>query len=117
MGKLIYGNSNREYEFDDRVLAHLQIVFQSKLRHRDNFFFSWARTNERGGGRVSLWIDTSIPLAFEYLGGRRPTLNRSWLELLMSSAATVGGLELSSEPADLTAQPTGEALTEKVTSA
>jgi hypothetical protein len=100
MGKLVYGHNNREYEFDDRVLAHLQIVFQSKLRHRDNFFFSWSRTNERGGGRVSLWIDSSIPLAFEYLGGRRPALNRAWLEAMMSSGATVGGLELLPEPAD-----------------
>ena len=39
MGSLHYGG--QEFEFDDRTLTHLQIVFSTKLRRGENCVFSW----------------------------------------------------------------------------
>ncbi len=41
MGTLIYGDSGLIVDFDDRVLAHLQIVIGAKLRRHEGFFFTW----------------------------------------------------------------------------
>ncbi|MEF2975639.1 hypothetical protein V3W46_00275 [Subtercola sp. YIM 133946] len=54
MGKLVYGDSGTEIEFDDRVLTHLQIVIGAKLRRRESFFFSWKDDPAVGDGRSSI---------------------------------------------------------------
>jgi hypothetical protein len=92
MGKLIYADVH-EYEFDDRVLAHLQIVMGLKLRRREGFYFTF-----QNDGMQTLWIDPSTPLYFKYLGGRMPAINRAWLQVLSDSAATSRGLVLTNEP-------------------
>lgn len=96
MGKLIYG-STTEIEFDDRVLAHLQLVFGLKLRRKEGFFFSWRDELAVGDGRSSIWIDPSIPLVFRYNGGRQPKVNREWLDVLTQSSNSANGLQLSEE--------------------
>ena len=98
MGKLIYGNSGIEIEFDDRTLTHLQIVIAAKLRRRESFFFSWKDDPAVDNGRSSSWLDAYIPLYFKYAGGRVPTINRDSLEVLTASSNGIGGLQFSEEP-------------------
>ena len=99
MGKLTYGPLG-DVHFDDRVLAHLQLVIGLKLRRDESFFFSWiedAATSEALGGRRAIWLDQSIPLAFHYAGGTMPKINREWLEILTISSNSPQGLQLTSE--------------------
>nr|WP_241985128.1 MULTISPECIES: ATP-dependent DNA ligase [Cryobacterium] len=97
MGMLTYGNGKIEVEFDDRTLAHLQLVIIAKLRRRESFVFTWTNSKIVGHGRTSIWIDPSIPLQFQYLGNRSPTINRSWVDALMDSANSSSGLILTNE--------------------
>jgi hypothetical protein len=98
VGVLIYGNPQFEVSFDDRVLAHLQLVIGSKLRRGESFFFSWRDASEAGDGRSSIWVDSAIPLYFHYFGSKAPKINREWLEALTISANSTGGLQLCDEP-------------------
>jgi hypothetical protein len=101
MGILSYGSSvQHPIEFEDRTLAHLQVVIGSKLRQRQSFFFSWLESVDGGSGRGSIWIDPSIPLSFAYSSAQRFKINREWLEALMISANSVSGLQLTPEPQD-----------------
>jgi hypothetical protein len=97
VGALIYGTPSAEFEFDDRVLAHLQVVFGAKLRRRESFMFSWVDSPAVGNGRSALWVDSSIPLYFRYSGSRVPVLSREWLEALSVAAGSSQGLVLFSE--------------------
>jgi hypothetical protein len=97
IGKLIYDGI--EVEFDDRALVHLQVVIGSKLRRGESFFLSWNDSPAIGDGRSSVWLHASIPLYFKYYGGKTPSLNRAWIEVLTASANSGQGLLLSSEPA------------------
>jgi hypothetical protein len=99
MGSLTYAAGRDDaIQFDDRTLAHLQIVIGSKLRLRQSFFFSWLDPVGLGGGRGSIWLDATIPLAFSYEHSVRHKINRDWLELLMASANSSTGLQLTIEP-------------------
>jgi hypothetical protein len=98
MGKLLYGTSSIEIEFDDRTLTHLQIVIAAKLRRKESFFFSWKDDPAIGDGRSSIWLDSSIPLYFKFAGGRVPSINREWLEILTQSSNGSGGLQFTEEP-------------------
>lgn len=104
MGKLLYGLSGVEIGFDDRVLAHLQVVIGAKLRRGESFYFSWKDDPNIGDGRSTIWLSESIPLYFKYSGGRSPALNREWIETLISSSNSGQGLQLSEEQ-----RPAGEA--------
>lgn len=97
MGQLIYA-STFEARFDDRVLAHLQIVIVAKLRRQEAFAFSWSKPREDGSGRASLWLHPAIPLVFTFSGGRSPTINREWIDALMNSANSSAGLRIVPEP-------------------
>lgn len=99
MGRLIYGT--REYQLEDRLLAHLQHVVGMKLRRGENFFVSWRNSAERGSGRQSIWVDNGQHLAFEYDGGRIPAVDRQWIETMASSASTNFGLQLTDDKGDL----------------
>ena len=98
MGKLLYGDSQVEIQFDDRSLAHLQIVIGAKLRRHESFFLSWKDDPSIGDGRSSIWLDAGIPLYFKYFGGKMPEINRDWLELLTQSSNSSLGLQLMEEP-------------------
>ena len=104
MGKLVYGDGF-EINLDDRVLSHLQIVMGLKLRRKEGFFFSWSETVANGSGRVSVWIDPSVPLVFRYRGGRLPSVNREWLTVLTASSNSSAGLQLTPEIEAETAVP------------
>ena len=96
MGALHYGG--QEFEFEDRVLTHLQIVFSTKLRRGENFFFSWTQPPERGSGRHAIWIDNGTPIHFFFTGSRPPAVNREWVEMMLQSAGRTAGLQLLPEP-------------------
>lgn len=93
MGTLVYAGT-RTIHFDDRTLAHLQIVMREKLRRKEGFFFSWDEGTATGGGRGAIWIDNAIPLLFRYQHAEQPQISRRWLESLAVSSDSPGGLVL-----------------------
>lgn len=98
MGTLLYGNPGTVIAFDDRALMHLQIVISTKLRRRESFVFTWTDSADEGGGRSAIWLDPTATLYYRYLGSRTPTINREWIEALMLSANSAGGLVFIDEP-------------------
>ena len=102
MGTLTY-DSTLSADFDDRTLAHLQIVMGAKLRRNEAFYFSWKDDASIGNGRSVIWMHPTIPVAFKFFGSRPPSINRSWIDELMLLANTPAGLHLIAEP---TANPT-----------
>ena len=98
MGKLLYSNAGIEIGFEDRALAHLQLVIGAKLRRGEKFFFSWQDNVSVGSGRSSIWIDSSIPLYFKFSGSKPVSINREWLEMLTASSNTAAGLVFMAEP-------------------
>ena len=105
MGKILYGDSGIEVIFDDRAMAHLQLVIGAKLRRGESFFFSWKDDVSVGDGRSSIWLSNSIPLYFRYSGSKPVTINREWLEILTMSANSTVGLQFTSEPNGSTNAP------------
>ncbi|MFE7846759.1 ATP-dependent DNA ligase [Microbacterium sp. NPDC057407] len=97
MGKFMYGEMV-SHEFDDRLLAHLEVVMVQKLRRNEPFLFAWNQNMSLGSGRMSVWVHASAHLAFKYNGGRPPTLNRDWLEALATAANSTQGLRALPEP-------------------
>ena len=91
-------------EFDDRLLAHLQIVIVQKLRCGESFLLSWKDAVSIGNGRSSVWLHPSIPLYFKFWGSRPPTINRQWIAELTASANSAHGLVVFGE--DGSHQPT-----------
>ncbi|TFD26415.1 MULTISPECIES: ATP-dependent DNA ligase [Cryobacterium] len=101
MGKLTY-DSSLTVDFDDRVLAHIQLVVGAKLRRGESFYFSWRDDPPVGGGRSTVWMHPGISLAYKYFGSKVPVLNRDWVEALSLSANSATGLQLMAEPAQRT---------------
>jgi hypothetical protein len=97
MGKFIYGPT-MTVEFDDRVLAHLQIVIGAKLRRGESFYFSWRDDARTGDGQTTLWVHPAMQIGYKYYGGHRSNINNAWVEALMLTANSPGGLRLSPEP-------------------
>ncbi|GAA1966056.1 ATP-dependent DNA ligase [Agromyces allii] len=105
MGTLTY-DSKLVVSFDDRVLAHLQTVIWAKLRRGEPFAFTWTESASTSGfGRTSVWLSPSIPVAFEYFGGRAPRLNPAWVQAMNRSANSAGGLTVVPEPTDSGPEP------------
>jgi hypothetical protein len=97
MGWLIYGPTGTRVEIEDRALAHLKVVILTKLRRSEGFAFSWDKGTERGSGRDTMWLNPSIGLEFQFVGNRQASLNKVWLDELMASANSSGGLHILPE--------------------
>ncbi|WP_165068732.1 DUF7882 family protein [Marisediminicola senii] len=97
MGKLIYGAARFEVSFDDRVLAHLQIVMTAKLRRTEAFILSWTNPSSTGGGRQLVWVTPYTDLHYAFSGNSVPTINREWLQDLAAVANTAHGLFVTEE--------------------
>jgi hypothetical protein len=95
MGKLIYSHDS-SIVIDDRLLAHLKLAVIAKLRRDEKFSLSWV--HDDGSGRSTIWVHPSIPLRFEFDGSRAPVINRAWVEALVMSANSTGGLQMVPEP-------------------
>lgn len=102
MGTLTY-DSTLAADFDDRTLAHLQIVIGAKLRRNEAFFFSWKDDSAIGDGRSVIWLHPSIPISFKFFGSRPPSLNREWVDEMLLMANTPAGLQITAEPSALAA--------------
>jgi hypothetical protein len=98
VGKLLYSSTAMEIGFDDRALAHLQLVIGSKLRRGEKFFFSWQDNISVGSGRSSIWIEPSIPLYFKFSGTKAVTINRAWIDAMVATSNSSAGLIFLPEP-------------------
>ena len=96
MGKFIYEN-NVKVDFDDRALAHLLVVINSKLRRGESFAFTWKDDASVGNGRTTVWMHPSAGLVYKFYGARSPALNRAWIDALAFTANSPGGLYLVPE--------------------
>lgn len=99
MGKFIY-DSAVKVDFDDRVLAHLQLVIGAKLRRGESFHFMWKDDTSIGEGRTMVWVHPNVSLVYKFNGSRRPTINRAWIEALIYTANSPAGLYTVPEPAE-----------------
>ena len=97
MGTLTY-SAMLTAEFDDRLLAHLQIVMTAKLRRGESFTLSYKEPTATGDGRTIIWLHSSLPLAYTFSSGEAARINRLWIEALMVSANSPGGLQIVPEP-------------------
>ena len=95
MGSLTYDRV--VVDFDDRILAHLQVVIVQKLRRGECFLLSWRDAAVVGDGRSSVWLHPAIPLYFKFAGGRTPVINTQWLAQLTRSANSSQGLVVTGE--------------------
>jgi hypothetical protein len=98
MAVLIYGNE--EFEFDERLLAHVKIVTTQKLRRGESFLLSW--THRDGRGRSSIWVHAASDLHFRFSEEKPPALNQRWLSVMMESSYASRGLDVDAvaEPSE-----------------
>lgn len=96
MGRLLYGSPPVAFEFEDRALAHIELVTLAKLRRNEHFAFSVDSPD--GEGRTTIWLGTDIPLQFEFTVSRHD-INRAWLDELLDSANSTAGMRYTPEKA------------------
>ena len=99
MGNITY--SGAVVSFDDRLLAHLQIVIVQKFRRQEVFVMSWLDSITAGNGRSSVWMSPTIPIYFKFAGSRVPEISQSWLDRLSESASSSQGLVVVYEDGSL----------------
>lgn len=99
MGSIQYDGDR--LQFDDRLLAHLQIVIVQKLRNEQSFLMSWMNVLSIGDGRTAIWMQAGIPLRFDFNGSRVPAINTDWLHTLQQSANSSTGLVITDEHGQL----------------
>ncbi|MFK0403386.1 hypothetical protein ACIQTT_13705 [Microbacterium sp. NPDC090225] len=97
MGSLHYGGSDDAIHIDDRALAHLKVAIATKLRRNESFTLSWRHADGGDDGRSTIWLHPSIPLRFTFDDPEAPQLNLKWIEQLMMSANSSGGISLVDE--------------------
>lgn len=100
MGTLHYGASPDLIHIEDRALAHLKVVIATKLRRQESFTLSWRHPDGEDGGRSTIWLQPSIPLRFTFEDPETPQLNVKWIEELMHSVNSTGGISLVEEVLD-----------------
>ena len=98
MGTLIYGADGANITFEDRLLAHLQIAIITKLRRNEPHTLSWETPSYEGSGRSTVWLHPAVPIQFKFSGSKKPVINRIWVEQLLHSANSTGGLQVIPEP-------------------
>ena len=84
-------------EFDDRLLAHLQLVIVQRLRMQERFVLSWIDGVEAGSGRSAIWLHPEGDLYFRFAGSRTPEINEEWVHRLTESARSSRGLIVTME--------------------
>lgn len=108
VGTLYYGDSGTPIGIEDRALAHLKIAITTKLRRGESFTLSWQHAEDQPRGRSTLWLHASIPLRFVFDEPDAPELSRQWIEDLMRSANSTGGIKLVPEQLDTDPIPTAD---------
>ncbi|WP_243648572.1 hypothetical protein [Agromyces fucosus] len=102
MGTLYYGDSGTPIGIEDRTLAHLKVAVITKLRRGESFTLSWQHTEDQPRGRSTIWLHPAVSLRFVFDEPEQPELNRRWIEELMRSANSTGGVQLVAEELDTT---------------
>jgi hypothetical protein len=97
MGRLKFANGVR-LDLDDRSLAHVNAVMQIKLRRGESFHLSWKDDPTIGDGRTTVWVHPETSSACT-LGSRVAKLDPRWIEALMVTANSVGGMRIVDPPA------------------
>lgn len=105
MGTLYYGDSQTPIGIEDRALAHLKVALITKLRRGESFTLSWQHPDDGPRGRSTIWVHPSIPLRFVFDAAERPELNKEWINELMMSANSTGGVQLVPEHLDTASIP------------
>jgi hypothetical protein len=95
----------QRFDFEDRLLAHLQVVINLKLRRSESFFLSWTPKALSGEGRHAIWIAGGVPIHFAYSGSRVPSINREWVQTLALAANSSSGLVITDEGAPPAGSP------------
>ena len=98
MATFTYGTPGVDYQFDDRLLAHLRAVIVSKVRRSESFLFTWIDQTRPGEIQQSLWIHPAASMKFTIKDSASKPLNRAWLDVLTESSNSGFGLTLQSEP-------------------
>lgn len=101
MGSILYDGEDRPIRIEDRALAHLKVVIATKLRRHESFTLSWRHPESEPGGRSTIWLHPSIPLRFTFDDPEPTELNMRWVEDLMHSANSTGGITLVDEVLDV----------------
>jgi hypothetical protein len=73
MGQFIY-EATVKVDFDDRILAHLQLVIGTKLRRGEPLHFTWRDDPSIGDGRTTVWVHPRSALVYKFYGSRKPPL-------------------------------------------
>jgi len=97
VGTLYYGDSGTPIGIDDRALAHVKVAITTKLRRGESFTLSWVHPQGEAPGRSTIWVHPSISLRFVFDSPDPADLSRHWVEELMRSANSTGGITLVEE--------------------
>lgn len=96
MGTILYGGSDDTINIEDRALAHLKVVITTKLRRQESFTLSWKHP-DGDTGRSTIWVHPSIPLRFTFDTPDAPKINPRWVQDLMNTVNSTGGITLVDE--------------------
>jgi len=100
VGTLYYGQSAAPIGIEDRALAHVKFAITAKLRRGESLTLSWIHPDGQPHGRSTIWVNPTIPLRFVFDEPEAPELSRDWVEELMRSANSSGGITLVEEHID-----------------
>jgi hypothetical protein len=92
MGTLEYGPD--QFEFDDDILAHVQLTVASKLRRGERFFMSWRLATFQGSGRHALWIDSGVPLRIRFNEADPQPIDQDRLNRLLATSLLPTGMNI-----------------------
>ncbi|WP_316250699.1 hypothetical protein [Protaetiibacter sp. SSC-01] len=95
MGVLHY--ADQAIVIDDRTLSHLKIAVVTKLRRGESFTLSWTHGPGEPRGRTTIWMQPSIPIRFEFDEAEPRPLSRDWIEQILRSSNSTGGIQLTAD--------------------
>lgn len=95
MGVLIF--NRQEYDFNDRLLAHLQEAITGKLLRRESFAMSWTANQGFAPHPTTLWVTPSTAMEFYFSNDRDEQINSTWVDAMEWSAYRESGMEIMSE--------------------
>lgn len=98
MGQLFYSGSTIAVIVEDRVLAHLQVVVNAKLKRNSSFMLTLRDTSQYSDSSAAMWISRGIPLYFSFDSARGVEISEQWVRQLLLAADSTGGLHLGAEP-------------------
>jgi hypothetical protein len=89
MGTLKYDGTTTDFE--DRVLAHVQLAVIQKLRRQESFSLAWVGP-QAGGGRTTIWVHPAANITFHYADPVIGPIDRAWADKLIIAAGTPSGM-------------------------